>query len=378
MDQLKLRNRAELRTIPATESEEVQLTQKLLSLKEVSSQVREEYQKARVSEAIQVGEVEIVDLAERPLIPLSRARIPKLLFALLFGTMLGTFVAFVMEHMNTSITKREDLESVLGLAGLAVVPRIGGRLHARIPKPLRVWEFGSKGTNGNGSSKSNLVTMEQTHSPAGEAYRTLRTNLMFSSTVRKLRIVGVTSATPGEGKTTTAANLAVSLAQKGERVLLIDCDLRRPRIHEVFDLEREPGLSSLLVESNKLEDVIRHTDVAGLDVMTSGPIPFNPSELLGGERMRKLIEQMSASYDSLVLDAPPVLVAADASILARITDGLVLVVSAGVTDKDAARAAVDQLRSVGANVIGAVLNDMHAKLPLHGTYAYTYTSYHQT
>ena len=374
LDDLKLRNTQQLRTIPAAESEEVQLTQKLVSLKEIASQIREEYQKARVAEAIQVGEVEIVDLAERPVVPLTRARIPKLLFALLFGTILGTFVAFIIEHFNTSIARREDLESVLGLFGLAVVPRIGGR-RARIPKRLRLWEAVGGRTNGNGKLRNGLVTLDEKQSPAAEAYRTLRTNLMFSSSLRRLRTLAVTSAAPGEGKTTTAGNLAVSLAQKGERVLLMDCDLRRPRIHELFGMSREPGLSSLLVESESIEETIRHSAIPGLDILTSGPIPFNPAELLASDHMRKLMEQLVESYDVVIIDAAPVLVAADASILARNTDGVLLVVSVGTTDRDAARAAVDQLRSVGANTIGAVLNDMNAKLPKHGMYAYTYSSY---
>jgi tyrosine-protein kinase Etk/Wzc len=380
MGQLLRANATQLQSIPATESEEVQLTQRLLSLKEVASQIREEYQKARVAEAIQLGEIEIVDLAERPVEPLSTGKLPKVFFALVFGIILGTFLAFLRDHLNTSINRREDLESLLGLSGLAVVPRIGAAGRMFIPRPLRVWEVkgisnghGANGRNGN----SALVAVNDGRSPAAEAYRTLRTNLMFSSTVRQLRTLAVTSAAPGEGKTTTAANLAVIMAHQRGRVLLIDCDLRRPRMHEIFHLERTPGLSELLLGADELDDVIRRTETNGLDVIPAGTIPFNPAELLGSERMKKLIDQFASSYDFVILDSAPVLVAADASILSQMTDGVLLVVSAGGTDRDAARDAVDQLRGVGANVIGAVLNDLHAKLPRYGAYAYTYASYHE-
>jgi capsular exopolysaccharide family len=199
---------------------------------------------------------------------------------------------------------------------------------------------------------------------------------MFSQAVQTLRTIVITSPSPGEGKTTTASNLAVSFAQQGMRVLLADCDLRRAKIHSLFGVPRSPGLTELLVGQETQETVIRDTSVTGLYLLTSGNLPPNPAELLGGAAMRKTLESLSEAFDLIVIDTPPLLAASDASILATIADGALLVVKAGSTETEAGQQALQQLSAVGARVVGAVLNDPDAKVQKYGAYyRYEYASH---
>jgi capsular exopolysaccharide synthesis family protein len=213
-----------------------------------------------------------------------------------------------------------------------------------------------------------LVTVHDARSSGAEAYRTLRTNLIFSQAVQSLNTLVVTSGSPAEGKTTTAANLAVSFAQQGMRVLIVDCDLRRARLHKMFGVPREPGLTECVLGQFEHEAVTRSTSVPGLYILPSGLLPPNPSELLGGEKMKNTLQALSGAFDLVILDTPPLLAASDAAILSTLADGVVLVVRAGVTESEAAQQAMQQLASVGARVIGAVLNDPDAKVQQYGGY----------
>jgi capsular exopolysaccharide synthesis family protein len=214
------------------------------------------------------------------------------------------------------------------------------------------------------------LAVTEARSSGAEAFRTLRTNLLFSRSVRSLRMVSVTSAMPSEGKTTTIANLAATFAQQGMRVLVADCDLRRPRLHEMFGCPREPGLTNVLVGQTPLNEAVRPTSLEFLSVLPAGTLPPNPAELLGGEHMRKLLETIRESYDIVLVDSPPVHAAADASIIGRLADGVLVVVRAGKTSRDAAEDAVRTLATVGSLVIGAVLNDPDDRVQAYGGYYY--------
>lgn len=375
LDNMKARTAAEMSTAPATETEEGQLSQQVQNIQKIEDRLQEEYQNAKMTEAVEAGQVEIVDLADLPGGPLAEGRSRKIAVGVLIGVMLGFGSAILVDGMNTSIRRRDDLERVLQVPGLAVIPRFvpSGSAAKRIAASL-------PGGNGNGSrsrSRRNagLVTVHDARSSSAEAYRTLRTNLMFSQAVQTLRTIVITSPSPGEGKTTTAANLAVSFAQQGMRVLLADCDLRRAKIHSLFGVPRSPGLTELLVGQETQEAVIRDTSVTGLYLLTSGNLPPNPAELLGGAMMRKTLESLSEAFDLIVLDTPPLLAASDASILATIADGALLVVRAGATEAEAGHQALQQLSAVGARVVGAVLNDPDAKVQKYGAYyRYEYAS----
>ena len=194
-------------------------------------------------------------------------------------------------------------------------------------------------------------------SPIAEQFRTIRTNIQFSSVDEELQTMIVTSSGPAEGKSTTTANMAVVFAQQGKRVLLIDADLRKPTVHYTFRTENHIGLSNVLTRQASLEEAVTVTAQDKLWVLPSGPIPPNPSELLGSKGMQTLLEQAKDDYDVIILDTPPVLAVTDAQVLANLADGVVLVVSSGKTEIDAAKKAKELLESAKAKILGVVLNN---------------------
>ena len=367
LDNLKAVSTSAIAAAPQAETEEARLSQQVQAVQKMSDQLQEDYQKAKMAEAVEAGQVEIVDLADLPTQPISAGRTRKIALGLIIGLLVGIGGAVLVDGMNTSIRRRDDIERILQIPGLAVIPQFIGATNgrfARLPGGKR-----RNGKNGHGAARAlGLVTVNDSRSSGAEAYRTLRTNLIFSQAVQSLRSIVVTSAAPSEGKTTTAANLAVSFAQQGMRVLIVDCDLRRARLHKMFGVPREPGLTECMLGQFEHEEVTRETTVPGLYVLASGQLPPNPSELLGGERMRKTLEALCGAFDLIILDTPPLLAASDAAILSTLCDGVVLVVRAGVTEAEAGQQAMQQLASVGARVVGAVLNDPDAKVQHYGGY----------
>ena len=374
LDNLKSRSTAEIASAPRAETEEARLAQQVQTIQKMSDNLQGEHQRAKMAEAVEAGQVEVVDLAEVPTLPMATGRIRKTALGVIIGLMLGIGAGVLVDGMNTAIRRRDDLERILKVPGLAVIPQFlptgsARRLATALPGRSR---------NGNGRETdraAGLVTVHDARSSGAEAYRTLRTNLIFSQAVQTLRTIVITSAAPGEGKTTTAANVAVSFAQQGMRVLIIDADLRRSRLHKMFGVSREPGLTELVMGHIEMETAMRETAVIGLFVMPSGQLPPNPSEMLGGERMRATLASLTEAFDLVLLDTPPLLAAADAAILGTIADGVVLVVRAGVTEAEAGQQAMQQLMAVGARVVGAVLNDPDSKLETYGGhYKYEYAA----
>jgi capsular exopolysaccharide synthesis family protein len=214
-----------------------------------------------------------------------------------------------------------------------------------------------------------LITVADPRSPVSEAYRTLRTNLDFSSLDKPIKTMLVTSAGPGEGKSTVLANLAVTTAQAGRKVILVDCDLRRPTLHNIFDLKNDVGLTTMVVDDAAMESPpLRDTGVESLQLVSSGPLPPNPSELLGSRRMEEIIAALLERADVVLFDAPPVVAVTDAAVLATKVDGVLLVVNAGGTKRDYARVAKARLEKVNANLLGAVLNNVRFDVSLHRYY----------
>lgn len=373
-EELRRRNADVIEALPSSEAEEVRLVQRVATTQRMGEQLREELQRARIAEAVEAGQVEIVFPAPLPREPMDQDRTLRLGLGLLLGLLLGGGTALVREQLDRGINHKTDLEEVLRVPGLGVIPRIGteGAGNGRVAlgglgrAVLRV-----RGANGAGEGLQ-LVTISDRRSATAEAYRTLRTNLIFSQGVRALRRLVVTSSTPREGKTTTASNLAVSFAQQGMRVLLVDCDLRRARVHQLFGIAGAPGLTELVFGHIQPGLAIRATAVEGLHVLPSGTLPPNPLELLGSERLEETLRTLGEDFDIVILDTPPLLAAADASVLGRHADGVVLVVRAGSTERGMALDAVRQLHGVGARVIGAVLNDPDARTGTHGHVYYEY------
>lgn len=217
-----------------------------------------------------------------------------------------------------------------------------------------------------------LLTKDDLKSPIAEAYKTLRTNIQFSSIEGGLKTLLVTSSSPSEGKSVTSANLAITMAQSDLKVLLIDCDLRKPVVHRAFSLLNGKGLTNILVEGVKYHDIVNMTSVENLEVITSGPKPPNPSEILGSYRMKAFIDQLKQNYDMIILDSPPVLPVTDAAVLSRVADGVILVTEYASTTYEFLEQAKSTLEKVNAKILGVVLNRVPES---HREYYYYY--YHE-
>jgi Mrp family chromosome partitioning ATPase len=373
--------------------EEARLNSRVLALSKLQDQLGEDFQKARISEALEAGDVTVVDVAGLPYTPLWATASLKLMLGLLLGLVLGLGLAFVLESMNTSIRRPEDLENMLHIPGLAVIPSLTAAAQNALPRKTGILGRRRKELPSSTGGPDDPRPLSQPFSVGTEAFRMLRTSLIWSDG-GEMRTIVVTSAAPGEGKTVTAANLAVAFAHDGFRVLLIDCDVRRPRLHGLFRLPRSPGLMELLTPNDggpngtqsltfdpesghtmsglPIGEVVRATNIRGLSLLTCGALPTNASNLLSGLRMRALLRELGKTFDLIILDTPPVLATADAGILAGLADGVLLVVRAGKTDRNAAQRAHQQLSQVGARIVGAVLNDPGGEVVHFGDYYYPY------
>lgn len=217
---------------------------------------------------------------------------------------------------------------------------------------------------------SKLFAHFKPKSPIAESFRTLRTNISFSALEHPVKTLLVTSPGPGDGKSTVSANLATVMAQAGARILIIDADMRKPVMHKFFDISNRVGLTKLLAHEVQSGEVIHPTMVEGLSFLSTGPVPPNPSELLGSERMKELLKELTMQYDLILIDSPPVLAVTDASILAPLVDGVILVVDSGRTRVDAAKEAKSQLVKANARIIGVVINQVKMDADDYGYYYY--------
>jgi capsular exopolysaccharide synthesis family protein len=216
---------------------------------------------------------------------------------------------------------------------------------------------------------SDLITVSEPRSPISEAYRTLRTNLDFASLDQEFKTLVVTSAGVGEGKSTTLANLAVVSAQAGRKVVLVDADLRRPTLHQIFGLSNETGLTTAMMSEASFASLPLHeSGVEGLSVLTSGPLPPNPADLMGSRRMEELVTALSEGADQVFFDTPPVVAVTDAAVLATKVDGVLLVISAGKTRREYARTAVQRLQQINARLVGTVLTNVQMGAGFTGYY----------
>ena len=259
-----------------------------------------------------------------------------LALALILGLIMGVSVAFIRERFDDRMAWRDDFEEALGAPCLSVIPSVTGwrRRH-----------------------ETRLVSRDLPKSPGSEAYRTVRTNLEFLAKSTGLRTFAVASPNLGEGKTTTTANLAVTLAQSGKRVIAISADLRKPRLHKFFDCSNDRGLTTILSEGASILDVVQRTDIPTLRIIASGPVPHDPANLLGTEAMDEVLEELRQQADYVVIDTAPLLAVSDCLALGPKADGVILVVDASKTTQQDVRVVREQLEQVGANIIGGIFND---------------------
>lgn len=219
----------------------------------------------------------------------------------------------------------------------------------------------------------NLVTQNDPKNPGAEAYRVIRIGIQFAQAGKELQTIALTSCTPNEGKSTTIANLAVVLTQAGKSVLLIDCDMRNPTVHKNFNLSNKVGLSSCISMGTALSDAVQKTSIEGLYALTGGVIPPNPSELLGSEQMKNVLQRAKEQYDYVLIDTPPVMPVTDALIVSRFVDGMILVIASAEVKVEMARDVKNQLVNAGANILGVVLNKVRSE---HHGYGYGYYYYY--
>jgi tyrosine-protein kinase Etk/Wzc len=380
LDELKARTTSSIATLPSVGAQEAELVSQVQTYRRRADQLRDELQKAQIEVAAEAGQVEVVDLAQTPGSAIGTGRQSKVIFALIIGLVLGGLASYVLENYRGIIRKRDDVERAVALPNLGVIPKLHTLPDGKWAGTKRVTNGRGRaienGTGGAPAALSQLVTMSHAHSGGAEAYRTLRTNLLFSAAVKSLKCLVITSAGPKEGKSTTAANLAVAFAQQGQRVVLVDCDLRRPRVHKLFEVSQSPGLTNLLLGNSTVEQVVHTTRVPGLSVIASGMLPPNPVELLGSQQMRDVLERIES--DLVVLDTPPMLVASDAAVLARAADGVLMVVRAGSTQRGALQESAQQLAAIGARLVGTVLNDPDAELAKYAShYQYHFNDYYE-
>jgi capsular exopolysaccharide synthesis family protein len=282
-------------------------------------------------------------------------------------------LAIFLEYLDNTVRSAADVEQMLRLPVLTAIPAVGRRMRRRLLQ--------SKArTEGGDTSRQDMLITREPNSTIAEAYKQLRTSLLLSTAGHAPKTLLVTSGNPGEGKTTTAANLALSLAQTGARVLVLDADMRSPRIHTTFDIVNVAGLSTALSRDVSELDIlalIACQEDTGLHVMSSGPIPPNPAELLGSVQMKKLLQTLSANFDHIVIDSPPIANITDGVLLATLVDGVVLVVHGGHSSRELVQRARQLLRGVGARIFGVVLNNVK----VHDAgyyYNYSYGSEHTT
>ncbi len=300
-----------------------------------------------VSGQFRSSNVEIVDAAETPGWPVLPNVQRDLMVASLMGLLLAMGLVIGFEYFDSRIKSPDEIKAHLGLPFLGLVPSV----ESKDGEPV-------------------LVSSPTAPPHFAEAIKAIRTAVVFSSADEGARSIVVTSTAPGEGKTLVSSNLAVALAQAEQRTLIIDCDMRRPRIHEMFGGAQEPGVSNVLVGTSQLAEVVRRTEIPNLSVMSAGHIPPNPAELLGSPRFRELIAKLRSHFDWIIIDAPPVMAVTDAAVIGNHATGVVFVVGAEMTSRRHASVAIEQLAAAKAHFIGAVLN--RANVQRHGYYYATY------
>jgi len=360
-----------LNNLPEKQMELARLNRDADILNQNYSFLRQKLEEAKLNIAVQVGDAVILDYARTPGSPMGPNHNRNILLGLFIGLVISLGISFLIEFLDNTLKTVDEIERY-NLNVLGIIPAIGaGNL-------VNKNSFFQWGRNNNPRTreglKRRLITREDPKSPVSEAYRSLRTNFLYSSE-EKIKSILVSSAGPGEGKTTTVANLAITYANLGKKTLLVDTDLRRPVVHKVFNLEREPGVTNYLSsQTDNYRELIKETDIENLSVVTSGIIPPNPSEMLGSKRMIKLVKLLEQDWDMVLFDSPPLVAVTDANMISKEIDQIALIVKVGQTDKKAFHHTISNLKTINAPLSGIIMNAVTNKSS-YGSYYYYY--YHQ-
>jgi succinoglycan biosynthesis transport protein ExoP len=326
-----------------------QLETRLTQYRQIYASVLASYEQVRLAEAQTTTSFIQVEMAVPPTDAIRPQVLRNTLLAAIVGLMLAVGVIFAIEFLDDTIHDPETITSITGLPVLATISR-------------------------HEQTNNEPITQSHPRSPVSESFRSLRTNVKYASVDKPVRRLIITSPTPEDGKTTIITNLAIALAQGSSQVVLIDADLRRPRVHKVFGLENKVGLSSLFVQPEiYLDNNLQNVKTENLQILSSGGTPPNPSELLGSRKMNDILKQLEEKFDIILLDTPPVLTVTDAVALSSSVDGVMLVAKIGKTKQAALLQAIEQLRQVNANIVGIVINDVDTR---SARYYYYYRNYY--
>jgi capsular exopolysaccharide synthesis family protein len=320
--------------------------------------------------------IHVVDYSIAPENPVSPRRLLSVMVALMLSLSFGVGLALFLEYLDDTVRSTDDVENLLRLPALAVIPSVESSSRRRRLLPA---VGASQARNGNSHDHPELLVDADARSSLAEAYRQLRTSVLLSTAGRAPKTLLITSSVPSEGKTTTAVNTAISLAQTGANVLVLDADMRRPRLHGIFETENRHGLSTILSSEMKDEEVfnmIQQHVASGLYVLTSGPIPPNPAELIGSDQMRHLLKVLESSFTHIIIDSPPIASFTDGVLIASMVDGVLLVVHSGKSSRGIVRRSRQLLQEVGAKIFGVVLNNVN--LRSQDSYYYYNSYYHQS
>jgi non-specific protein-tyrosine kinase len=338
---------------PAVRDERSRLQTLLAQYRDSYSTILNSLESVRLAEARSTNSVNVVESAQATTIPVRPRTLLNILLGAVAGAILALAVVLLLEYLDDTVKTSEEAARLTGLPSLAAIARIDGR-----------------------EPPDKLIVAIDSRSPTAESYRLLRVNAQLAAIDRPLRTLMVTSSTPLEGKSTMIANLAAAFAQAGKRVILVDTDLRRPTLHKIFRVSNARGITTALANRDQsVSTYLVPTSVANLSLLPSGPLPPNPADLLGSQRMAALIQELTSQADIVLFDSPPVLAVVDASILARATDATLLVVLAEKTRSNMLRRTREQLAQSGAKMVGVVLNKAtSARDTYYGSYTYYYGS----
>ncbi len=336
---------------------------------ETYSFMRQKLEEARIGEASKLGKIRVVDTAIADTDPIKPNKILNIIVGAFMGLLVGVVIAIVFEFFDNTIKSVEQIER-RGLSILSIIPAIGS-----VSKDKSKNRYSKKNVSVE-KLKRRLIMHEDPKSPIAEAYRGLRTSLMYTGNNDECNIILVSSPGPGEGKTTTIANLAITYANLGKKTLLVDSDLRKPVLHDVFKIDKSPGLTSFLSGLTKVKDIISKTDIENLDIIPSGVIPPNPSELLDSDLMQKFITSVKADYDVVLFDSPPLIAVTDSYVILKYISQFILVIRSGVSERGGLERVLKTLNHASLPLSGIVLNAMTEENSYGAGYYYNYYQYY--
>jgi len=352
---------AKLRLAPLAQSQLAELERDVEQKAKIFSDLDTKYQSALINEKVETEAIDILDKAIVPEFPVNANKKAKAAGGAALGLFLGVVAVLALELMDRSIKTVEDVRHSLRVNVLGTIPQIDFE---------ETYEFqdGEKAK----FIDQQIVTHDYSPTPIGEAYRSLRTNIMFSKSIGRIQTMCITSTSPGDGKSFTAANLAITMAQQKSNTLLVDCDLRRGVLHNSFGVQKEPGFTNFLTSNYSALEFITETHIPNLSLICCGSLIPNPSELLGSHQMRRFLDEMRRKFDLIVFDTPPLNAATDAVVIGTQVDATIIVIRAGKTDRNIARQKLELYHNVPAKVIGVVLNGTSGEFAHEGYSYYHY------